>query len=137
MVRESKRRRADDESTSIEGPCCGCGKAGPLRNLIQLHVRAPASARGKGWGCVVCGLHADGAMAVLCDACVGQLDRNGLPRKIGTIRWACGGYIGEPERVEYDSLTEPFDHDMSRHERLSEADLIARDQWGYREGGRW
>ena len=50
------------------GACCCCGKAGPdVRNLLALPYRAPVD--GTGWGCARCGLPADGALAVVCDAC--------------------------------------------------------------------
>lgn len=92
------------------GTCCTCGKDGPdVRNVMMLHFRAPVPATG--WGCVVCGLPPDGAVAVLCDGC---LDR--VSDGEGKIVFACAGYAGENRRVKVDTLTEKFDHDLSKHE---------------------
>ncbi len=80
-------------------PCCACGVVGSHRNILQLGVHAPLP--GRGWGCVVCGLPNDGAVAVVCDACVEQQR---------TPTHACASYPAAPERVLIESLTEPFDH---------------------------
>ena len=66
-----------------------------------------APVAGKGWGCVVCGLPSDGAVAVVCDACL----ESGAP-----ILDVCSGYPASGVRVARESLTEPFDHDMAAHE---------------------
>jgi len=50
------------------GPCCACGQAGPsVRNFVFLERKTPYA--GTGWGCLVCDLPADGAVAVICDRC--------------------------------------------------------------------
>jgi hypothetical protein len=88
------------------GGCCACRNAGPtVRNIVMLPFRAPVS--GKGWGCVVCHLPSDGAVAVLCDACL----ESGAP-----IRDVCAGYPAENMRMARESLKEAFDHDMRFHE---------------------
>ena len=50
------------------GACCACGVTTTLRNVMFLDQKAPVA--GKGWGCVVCDLPLDGAIALLCDECV-------------------------------------------------------------------
>jgi len=64
---------------------------------------------GSGWGCVVCGLPADGAIAVLCDGCLDH-----------TPRFAVHGYADGGGRILIDELREAFDHDLSRHAELEE-----------------
>ena len=88
------------------GKCCVCEKGGPgVRNILCLHQAAPV--RGTGWGCVVCGLKNDGAVAVICDKC--------LEAK-AEIKFVC---VGEPYRNGRQSMetlkTPPFDHDLSKH----------------------
>lgn len=83
------------------GSCCNCGRADGVTNIVMLNRRAPTP--GKGWGCVVCNLPSDGAVAVLCDVCftIGE-----YPKTV------CTGYATEPGRTPYDDL-DPivFDHD--------------------------
>ncbi len=51
------------------GRCCACHKVGSsVRNVLHLNRRAPVA--GTGWGCGLCGLPRDGALAVLCDQCM-------------------------------------------------------------------
>lgn len=86
------------------GPCCACGAEG-ARNVLSLDRRAPRP--GTGWGCVVCGLRSDGALAVLCDDCV----REGRP----PIEVA-DGYLAARRRVPVEALPDgTFDHDPERH----------------------
>jgi len=87
------------------GPCCACGQSGPsVRNVVMLDLRAPQS--GTGWGCFICRLPSDGALAVVCDACLAA----GAP-----IRQVCDGYATSGRRVPRAALTEPFCHDLTRH----------------------
>lgn len=88
----------------IEGPCCACGQFQKMNALVVVDKRRPTP--GHGWGCVVCGLPMDGAIAVVCDECVEQR---------AEIRWVCADYPLSPGRVEITALTEPFQHDRSRH----------------------
>lgn len=83
------------------GPCCACGKSGPtVRNLICLDTKAPVP--GTGWGCVVCGLSSDGAMAVVCDGCLED----------GTsITQAIVGYPKGGGRIAQDKLSGRHEHD--------------------------
>jgi hypothetical protein len=55
------------------GPCCMCGIPEP-QAIVMLSRRAAVP--GHGWGCVVCGLPPDGAVAVLCDPCFEQYHRD-------------------------------------------------------------
>jgi hypothetical protein len=88
------------------GPCCACRRSGPtVRNLICLDLRAPVA--GTGWGCVVCGLPSNGAVAVLCDACMGAS---------ADIVDVCHGYAATGMRSARAACTEPFVHDESKHE---------------------
>ena len=86
------------------GPCCHCGGTERVRNIIGLAKKAPAP--GTGWGCFVCGLPADGALAVLCDACV----KRGL-----RPRYAFKGYPQDGERVPVETLVGRHTHDAIRH----------------------
>lgn len=85
--------------------CCACRQSGPtVRNLVLLPVRAPVP--GTGWGCVVCGLPSDGAIAVVCDTCL-EAD--------APIVEAIEGYASKGGRVRRDTLTVPFDHKPIPH----------------------
>lgn len=55
------------------GPCCACGRIGhsPVRNILLLDVQGLEP--GRGWGCSVCNLPADGAIAIVCDDCRDQV----------------------------------------------------------------
>jgi hypothetical protein len=75
-----------------------------VRNIIMLNKQAPEP--GKGWGCVQCGLTADGAIVVVCDHCV---------RVRSPYRWACSGYPGDDVRVPIESLVGSHEHDMRGH----------------------
>ncbi len=86
------------------GPCCACEGTENVRNVVMLNVKGTMP--GHGWGCVVCGLPCDGAVAVLCADC---LDRNEQPR------FAVDGYLVNGKRIPISQLTTPHTHDMSRH----------------------
>jgi hypothetical protein len=95
----------DAEPPPDLGPCCACGKAGLMvRNIIMLPVRGPAD--GNGWGCFQCGLPMEGAVAVLCDACL---------ESEAEILQVCVGYPYLGHRQARKDFTEPFEHDMSKH----------------------
>jgi len=69
----------------------------------MLNRRAPMP--GKGWGCVVCDLPQDGAVAVLCESCADQ-----------PPRFVCVGYPKDGARFPFDELPPgEFDHDLSKH----------------------
>jgi len=101
------------------GRCCQCDEVAELPNLMMLSRRGPESARGKGWGCFLCGLPADGATAAICRRCIPDDWQPGQPRPGGEIRYACIGYVSDPGRVPLAELCEPFEHDLSKHERTA------------------
>lgn len=90
------------------GPCCACEGTDGVRNIYMLHQKSPTP--GKGWGCVVCGLPSDGAVAVVCDGC----HDHRVPR-----RFACAGWPAQAGRVPIESLTGAHDHDLSLHPELT------------------
>lgn len=97
------------------GSCCGCETAEGVRNVICLPLKSPLP--GRGWGCVVCNLSPDGAMAVLCDYCA-ELYMQQLSWGVGTpgvLRFACRGYPGRDGRVAVGELTGLHAHDMRYH----------------------
>ncbi len=105
----------DDEVHPDLGPCCACGESGPtVRNVgfLDKKCRVP----GHGWGCVQCGLEADGAIIVVCDACAAK-------GKDVVIRWACRGYPGTEGRVPIERLkSSPVHrHDLSKHPEVQQA----------------
>lgn len=113
-----KSRPLDDGGAPALGPCCICEKDGPtVHSIFMLGHRAPIA--GRGWGCYACGLAADGAVAVVCDECLGPLDAKGVPvdRSIDSrLRFACRGYPGEDGRIPIGELDPaPFEHDLSKH----------------------
>lgn len=95
------------------GPCCACGRSAPdvrIRTFLALDLKGPLP--GRGWGCVVCHLPNDGAVAVLCDDCA--------PRRAGDkprqdVRWACRGYPATDGRVPIQELATPHRHDLRYH----------------------
>ncbi len=109
------------------GPCCSCEKTGAdVRNVIMWEKRCPTP--GRGWSCVVCGLPADGAVVVLCDAC---LDQEREPR------FACVGYPGQDGHVPIETLQGEFRHDLRRHrEILKQDDLSFLDEKEGEDEGR-
>ena len=85
------------------GPCCHCGRTDGVRNIVMLSRRGPTP--GRGWGCVVCGLPCDGAIAVMCDDCIDV-----------EPMFVCSGYPVTGGRVPIDELSpERFDHDPAKH----------------------
>lgn len=87
------------------GPCCACGGTDNVRNIIMLDVKA--SKPGTGWGCAICHLPSDGAMAVLCDECI---------KNKAEIRFACDGYLAGKQRIEISKLSGEHKHNLKyRH----------------------
>jgi hypothetical protein len=80
-------------------------------NIIMLRHKSPIP--GRGWGCFVCDVPADGATAVVCRECFGDRDDPGavIPR----LRWACRGYPGSDGRVPISELTGVHEHDEDVH----------------------
>lgn len=90
------------------GPCCACGKHDmPVRIVLRLNYRAPIP--GTGWGCQVCGLPNDGALAVVCEECLEQ-DRE--------PRFAAKGDEFSKDRAPISELESVvFEHNQEAHER--------------------
>jgi len=84
---DDETRELDAIETTDLGSCCGCGTHEGVNNTVMLPYRAPVP--GKGWGCFVCGLPLDGAIAVLCDEC---LTKN-------QIIFVCVGYPSDDVRA--------------------------------------
>ena len=94
-----------DDQPSL-GPCCGCERdTGLARNIVMLPFRNKMP--GHGWGCFVCGLAPDGAVAVLCDECAERFDRGD-----GGLRFACRGYPGIDGRAPLAEFTGSHTHDL-------------------------
>lgn len=93
------------------GPCCICEATGEtVRNVIMLDKAAPQE--GTGWGCVACGLPANGAVAVVCDRCI---EANQV---VDRLRFAIDGYAGRKQRMpigELQDLPPDFKHDDAAH----------------------
>jgi len=88
------------------GKCCVCGGSRRVRNIVRLNKRATVAGQGC-WGCVLCGLPMAGAVAVLCDEC---FEHDIQPR------FACIGEPGDNARMVIELLTQPFEHDLAKHE---------------------
>jgi hypothetical protein len=90
------------------GICCDC-QAAPAVAIAMLARRAPVA--GTGWGCVVCDLPSDGAVAVFCKACGDARETDDKP-----LRFVCIGYPNENRRLPYDELAPgDFNHDAAKH----------------------
>lgn len=98
------------------GSCCACGQTGAsVRNVVMLHLRLPPEHRNRGtcWGCLVCGLvPPEGAIAVLCDECLIAKRKPNL---------VIVGLSSHNERMPIELLTEPYQHNESRHKGPREA----------------
>lgn len=86
------------------GACCACEQPVPARNIKRLELKAPVA--GTGWGCKVCKLPRDGALAVLCDECAAK---DAVPVL------AVLGYANRGERVAVTELSEVQAHDWTLH----------------------
>jgi len=104
MAETMSEPAAGDDGTMPElGPCCGCGTTEGVRNMCMVSRRAPVP--GTGWGCVVCDLPGDGAIAVFCDACVEK-----------PVTHVCVGYPKDGKRRPIEELAPGvFDHDAAKH----------------------
>lgn len=90
--------------------------------MVALQKRA--SVPGTGWGCVVCGLSANGALAVLCDICVSQ-------KPLPGIKFAIDGYARNKARISLSLLEQDFLHDERLHRRLEEVEELNRSMEEY------
>jgi hypothetical protein len=98
-------KAGEDEDASQHfdlGPCCACGQEGTaVCNVVMLDRRVPPGYEGTGWGCMSCGLPADGACVVLCDECLADT---------ASWRHAVLGYPLDKQRVGLETLSVPFEH---------------------------
>jgi hypothetical protein len=85
------------------GPCCVCETTTDVHNILMLRSKAPIT--GHGWGCVACELAPDGALAVVCDGCLGQ-----------PLKFACRGYPASDGRIAITELAGTHEHDLTRHQ---------------------
>lgn len=91
------------------GTCCICEGEEDVCILVALPRRCVVP--GHGWGCVVCGLPSEGAIAVVCTKCEPKIEKNNL-----ALRFACRGWPAIDGRVKIGELpVETFDHDRSLH----------------------
>jgi hypothetical protein len=96
------------------GNCCACRNR-PATGITILSVKAPV--RGTGWGCLVCHLPRDGAIAVLCDEC-------GAAEDVEIVDVVDGLAALGKRRLLVD-FQEPFDHNKTIHER-ADRQAVAR-----------
>ncbi len=98
------------------GKCCACETEGPtVRSIVMIERKMPRPGVGC-WGCLQCGLPQQGAYAVLCDRCI---ETHAVPK------FVCVGPAACNERLPLDQVTEPFEHDMSKHPEYQ----VERAQW--------
>lgn len=103
-----------DDPAFLPRLCGSCGEVKTtVRNMLCLPMRAPTP--GKGWGCVVCGLPADGALTLLCDDCIALDDP---PIHFVIDGPAFGGQFITHRRVD----AVPFTHDLRKHPPEEEGD---------------
>lgn len=107
------RRCGSGESMDLFGewppvPCCICSAVVVCRNLLMIPKLAPVP--GTGWGCAVCGLDPDGAIAAVCDKCV-----TSYADPYQVLKLACYGFPLGQDRIAVGRLVGTFQHDMTRH----------------------
>lgn len=100
------------------GTCCACGTSENVSSVVLLDKRSPY---GHGWGCFLCGLSQDGAIAVVCEKCADE----GVP-----LREFVRGEVANGERASYEELTTapPFEHDPAFHPELQEDPVVLVDE---------
>ena len=95
--------------------CCSCAELKKtVRNFLCVPALGPSP--GKGWGCVVCDIPANGAVAILCDDCIAQGDP--------PIQFIIEGSAFEGKLIPWlPDQAIPFDHDLSKHPPEDEREL--------------
>lgn len=81
--------------------------------------RKKAPVPGTGWGCVICGLASDGAIAACCDACA--------EKETLKLRWVFDGYMERGLLADFDTLAGEHEHDPAKHdeyERRRSCELV-------------
>jgi len=99
-----QRVKTEPEDVPDLGSCCCCGTVEHVHSLVLLDRKTPYA--GTGWGCCVCQLPSDGAVAALCDPCA-EAGRE--------PRFAIAGYARGKRRIPVADLGGPHEHDLSRH----------------------
>jgi hypothetical protein len=102
------------------GTCCicvteGC-EANPVRTMIQMQWTCPVP--GTGWGCVQCGVPADGALVVLCDHCAEKIQNGALSIK-SDLHHVVSGELAGKGRMDVETWRrnrEAFSHDFRKHD---------------------
>ncbi|MEH2164545.1 MAG: hypothetical protein V7K38_26715 [Nostoc sp.] len=93
-----------DEEPLDLGACCGCGtRHSRVQNILTLQKKALIP--GTGWSCFVCGIPADGAIAIVCDNCLAQIEDG---KQI--LKQAVYGDVLDKKRCDINLLTEDFRH---------------------------
>lgn len=90
--------------------CCACGKQTTDRNILLANKKAPIP--NTGWGCHICGLPADGAIATLCNDCFEKILKD---KNISIIKYVYKGFPENGELFSIEKLTEDFIHDETKH----------------------
>lgn len=116
---------SEAEPSESLGTCCLCECTEGVRNILNVSKKSPTP--GRGWGCMICDLPCDGAIAVLCDFCFEKV------RSGEAIKFACKGFPALDGRVPFSDLAGVHRHDKLKHaafERqadvlMPEADLYA------------
>lgn len=98
----------NEEPLKSLGTCCLCETDKEVRNILSLPKKSPTP--GAGWGCMICELPPDGAMAVVCDACLEQI-RAGVAQP----KLACRGEAATGGRIPIEELQGEHAHVMARH----------------------
>lgn len=93
---------------NAEFRCCICQKHTKDKNILMVKKKAPIP--GTGWGCIICNLPADGAIATLCNECLAE-----VMAKKAELKYVCEGYAPYGNLVDIKTLSENFDHDEIRH----------------------
>lgn len=99
------------------GPCCATESDG-ADNLVFLPLELPEEFHGYGWGCDVCKLPSNGAMAVITD----DAKRENLH-----IKQVIAGLHSGHKRMDIRSCTKAFEHDQEAHllfDRVTSSDTV-------------
>jgi hypothetical protein len=90
------------------GRCCLCETYDGVANVLMLDYRAPKP--GTGWGCVVCALPSDGAVAVVCDKYLELVEAGASPI------FVCVDYASKDQRIAVADFTKvAFGHHAALH----------------------
>ena len=92
------------------GSCCVCGNLQDVNNIFQLSYKVGSESE-SAWGCFGCGLPIEGAVAVVCDACI---EKHGLDNIDGHIKFLMDGREGRIPVPPVEKRV-PHEHDLSLH----------------------